>query len=121
MPVQRHMTGFLVVVALGCVATPSSAQFAKIFGDSALSPRDVSAAQQAGNTLFASGDPVVGSAVRWRTETSGASGRAEIVRAVEEGRCVVVEHSVSAKPDAPVEVLRFRRCRTEAGEWVPDS
>ena len=121
MPLRHSLTALTTLAVLASLAAPAHAQFAQIFAESGLSPRDVSAAQEAGNLLFESGDPRVGSAARWRNETSGASGRAEIVRAVEGGRCVVVEHSVSARPDAPVEVLRFRRCRADSGAWIPDS
>lgn len=102
----------------GVMVAPAHAQFAKIFGDSELGPRDVSAAQQAGDMLFGEGAPEVGKAVRWRNKTSGASGRVQIAGKEENGRCVVVEHSISANPDAPVEVLQFRRCLSNEGEWV---
>ena len=114
---RKILAGFLATASLCLTFAPAHAQFAEMFRDTQLSPKEVSAAQQAGNMLFDAGDPKVGQAVKWRNETSGAYGRAEIKSKEENGRCVVVEHSLSAGPDSPVEVLQFRRCVTAEGGW----
>lgn len=106
-------------VALALVASAAPAQFAGMFRDTALGPRDAEAAQAAGARLFADRTPRAGDTVRWRNESSGASGSARIAALTDGGTCAVVEHTLLAAAGAEAEILRFRRCRDADGVWQP--
>ena len=114
-----HRTILFATVAAGLAASPLHAQFAEMFSDSALGPRDVAAAQAAGNALFENRTPGEGDLVRWRNETSGASGSAQIAQITDGGTCAVVEHRLNPGGSSEEEILKFRRCKDAGGVWQP--
>ena len=116
---DRRLLSLFVGLAVVLAAGAASAQFAGMFRDTALGPRDAEAAQTAGNRLFDGRTPRTGDTVRWRNETSGASGMARIAAITDGGTCAVVEHTLLAGVGADAEILRFRRCQDAAGIWQP--
>ncbi|MDU8944273.1 hypothetical protein [Ovoidimarina sediminis] len=100
------------------LSSPGQAQFASIFKDTDLTAADISAAEEAGRRLFASGAPVPGTKIGWRNETSKSFGFAKIATVSEDRRCAVVEHSLNAKGSEVAEVLRFKRCMSSDGRWL---
>ena len=99
------------------LASPGSAQIARLLGNSKLKPEDVELATQTAVNLYTKPGVKVGDRATWANEDTGARGVVEITKVERNGACVSFVHTTEAGVQRRTQAAS-RQCRNADGTWA---
>ena len=115
--VKSSVCLFAAVSFVLFVASPSSAQIARLLGNSKLKPEDIELATQTAADLYTKPGVKVGDKATWANEDTGARGVVEITKVERDGTCVSFVHTTEAGVQKRTQA-GSRQCRNADGTWA---
>ena len=110
----------LFTTAIAVVALSGQAVQAQYSGidlrERGLTKEDYAILSAAGEELYATGEPVVGSETGWSNPETGASGNIKLTDY--DGRCVRLDYVINAPTKKNPSRLDWRLCRQDDGRWL---